>query len=356
VVSPQSDAVFDLHGILRIRIRGLSSSQISTIFPELPPFEALAQATPGEAQILFEPLVDQPELPDGAGHLRLVELGGERCLVLCRAGQADLLMRPEEPLRIQYTARKRMRRRLHSVLLVALRVALVRQHGLFFHGAGLTRDGRGLLLAGMRGSGKTQINLALLHHGWAYLADDKSILHGGRLHQFDPIVWLGPQHLQTLDWLAPMLPPQALWGTGRFVSACRSRMAAVGARLLPKRLAAAWSRAWSIRIPLNAQQQFPGPPAQNITDVVLVEAGGPTRIEPIGEAEAIERLAQIQSRMFDSLQQMDQQLLGCYGDPGPPLKELLQENLAGRQFLRIGIQPGDDGPAQAADEILQALC
>jgi hypothetical protein len=72
--------------------------------------------------------------------------------------------------------------RRHSALLsymVALSLAiLLRTHGWFpLHAAGLTREGRGVLLTADSGHGKTTTALSLVRKGWGYLSDDTVLLH-----------------------------------------------------------------------------------------------------------------------------------------------------------------------------------
>lgn len=56
-------------------------------------------------------------------------------------------------------------------------VELLRTEGLFgLHAAAIARDGRGLLLCGRSGSGKSTAALALARSGWAFLGDDTSYL------------------------------------------------------------------------------------------------------------------------------------------------------------------------------------
>lgn len=57
-------------------------------------------------------------------------------------------------------------------LLLAL-VMMIRRHGRFaIHASGVSRSGRGCLIAGQSGSGKTTLGLTLIQHGWKNLSDD----------------------------------------------------------------------------------------------------------------------------------------------------------------------------------------
>jgi hypothetical protein len=64
----------------------------------------------------------------------------------------------------------------HPVLTVAL-MELLKRRSLFpVHAAGLALDGRGLLLAGARGAGKSTLTIALAKRGFSFLTDDMVLL------------------------------------------------------------------------------------------------------------------------------------------------------------------------------------
>lgn len=59
-------------------------------------------------------------------------------------------------------------------------VWLLRERGRYaFHASAVVRDGRGLLIAGNSGSGKSSTALALIDQGWDWLADDVVVLDPG---------------------------------------------------------------------------------------------------------------------------------------------------------------------------------
>ncbi|WP_263784468.1 hypothetical protein [Salinibacter grassmerensis] len=74
--------------------------------------------------------------------------------------------------------------------LVVLSLGLLLRHQGWFplHAAALAHEGRGVLLPGRSGQGKTTITLSLLRHGWAALSDDTALLratgNGVRAHAF----------------------------------------------------------------------------------------------------------------------------------------------------------------------------
>lgn len=61
---------------------------------------------------------------------------------------------------------------------------LLPEHHLF-HGAALTRNGSGLILAGASGQGKSSLSLALVKHGCRFLSDDIACVHPAK-NQLEP--------------------------------------------------------------------------------------------------------------------------------------------------------------------------
>ncbi len=67
----------------------------------------------------------------------------------------------------------------HACFTVAL-AELLKRHGLYMvHAAGLSLDGKGLLIAGASGAGKTTLTIALLGAGLGFLGDDTLFLCAG---------------------------------------------------------------------------------------------------------------------------------------------------------------------------------
>ena len=56
-------------------------------------------------------------------------------------------------------------------------IMLLRPHGLYaLHANGLAKTGRGILIVGASGAGKTTLTLGLMSEGWGYLSDDAIML------------------------------------------------------------------------------------------------------------------------------------------------------------------------------------
>lgn len=126
--------------------------------------------------------------------------------------------------------------------LVAFSLAiLLRVRGWFpLHAAGLVRGGRGLLVTGRSGSGKSTAALSLVRNGWAYLSDDTVLLRpeGDRVeaHSFrrsfcvDPNIATHFPELEGPDW-PRALSNAAKWEVdpdqvypGQYTATCTPRL------------------------------------------------------------------------------------------------------------------------------------
>lgn len=90
------------------------------------------------------------------------------------------------------------------VLLAA--IELLRSKGLYaIHGAGLERNGKGVLIVGFSGAGKTTSCISLMRAGYGCLSDDHPILHTAGA---EPILMPFPGRLavtdKTIDWFAEL--------------------------------------------------------------------------------------------------------------------------------------------------------
>lgn len=124
---------------------------------------------------------------------------------------------------------------------------LLRERGRYMlHASAVARDGKGLLLAGESGSGKSSSALALIQAGWDWLADDVALLEpgtGARIHGLARGFCFHPALAAQVPGLMgePVAEKRfaAIEGLfpGRRVAACQPT-----AVLLPSVTGAAWSR------------------------------------------------------------------------------------------------------------------
>lgn len=68
----------------------------------------------------------------------------------------------------------------------AMSLALMQKNYIPLHGGSVAWEGKGIIISGVSGSGKSTVTMELLHHGFQFVADDLSVLHleGGELQVF----------------------------------------------------------------------------------------------------------------------------------------------------------------------------
>ncbi len=103
---------------------------------------------------------------------------------------------------------------VYETVLYAI-LARVRSHFLAHAGA-VAREGRGLVLAGESGHGKTTLVLELARRGWDFLSDELAALSrtDGRLHPFPRALRL---RADTLARVGLALPPSAVEWQGKYL-------------------------------------------------------------------------------------------------------------------------------------------
>jgi hypothetical protein len=134
--------------------------------------EVTETPVPGPAPVVGDYLEAASMLVDGTAEgLRAATLGGA-------TARADFL--PDgESWRIGIPPALATGRRtweIEDVLSLVLTTGWRRGGWVPLHGAGLTRDGRGLLCVATSGGGKTTFTVSLIRRGWRALGDDKILL------------------------------------------------------------------------------------------------------------------------------------------------------------------------------------
>ncbi|MBI4614771.1 MAG: hypothetical protein HY720_14260 [Planctomycetes bacterium] len=281
---------------------------------------------------------------------------GRRAVILPRRGEADVALVPDDPVGVHYRARSGCERRVYGIVLFALALALARRGGLLLHAAGAVRGGRAVLVAGPRGSRKTQILLDLLRDGWDYLSEDKLLLARGMAHVFQSEIGIRDHHFESVSWLPNAWPPRLSRGTRSLARGIRRRAAALAVRMLPSRLIPPVARRFDPVHPVEARELFPeiqvAPPVAPAAVALLSRRtqGRELSCEPLGAPEALEELAAIQELVFHELAPLDRLVRLC--DPGPRVdpRGLLERELAGCRFVRLSI--GRDAGVEGAPRLL----
>jgi hypothetical protein len=220
------EIVYDIHGLLGVRIRGLSSFALEAFNCMHSHFRTGSGAI-REPDLSVEIGGFEPDL-DGCSnvdHKYYVKPGylffrdsdkglswQAEILGLDRAGAG--------PLRVRYAAPSRNRLKFPwslfpdlvltlYVLNPLLELLLWRRGCHLLHSAAVEKDGKACLIAGRGGAHKTTFTMALLKRGWRLLGDDMVLLGPGRVLAF-------PTLAQELDYLVRHRETEELGILGRF--------------------------------------------------------------------------------------------------------------------------------------------
>ena len=180
------------------------------------------------------------------------------------------------------------------------------------HAACVSRDGRGLLLCGASGKGKSTLAYACARAGWTYVADDCCWLAADST---DRMV-LGAPHQVRFRHDAPRLFPEL----AEYVTRTRP------------------SGKLSIEVLTNEFPEIETATRSAVTGLLFLErgTGGPARIEPIESSAAVERMLEELASYGDEVNAMhDRTVMGLIGVPAWALH---YERLEDALRLLAGIQ------------------
>ncbi len=363
--------LFDIHGLVTIscprapdwlqrHLRGRLSAATATATDGVGGGTAVAhQDTPRpggrEPDIILLPLEGHEQMPAGSALLSspyqmlLHPFRGRRSILVLHRGRPGLVFVPGRRVEIHYRPEPSIRGRLNLFLLFAISLAMRYNRGLLFHGAAAVRNDTCLLLVGLRGSGKSQIFLHLLRHGWRFLADDKLLLHRGRAHLLAPLVGLSDHHLLLQPWLAaaPGLPaffrpplPRLRARLHPLLRCCPPPLLPFARRILSP----------SRQVPVHCLLPDVGvEPLAAVTHLVLLENGRDLALAA-GEEGVIRRCALVQDLVFFQMEPFIRLLRFCDWTPPAPEVPILDANLGTcrRALLRV---PWGCEVAAAAREI-----
>jgi hypothetical protein len=231
------EIVYDFHGALRARIRGLSPFSLKAFnclhayFESGPGIRSHPRPGVGVPGRAAESSAAVPDLEVEIGPFE-PDLSGcanvdhtfylRRGYVFFRGSDKGLawkaevlgLDRPEGAVRVRFEAPLRNRLRfpwclfpdlvLNLYVLNPLLELMLWKRGLrLIHSAGVEKGGRACLVAGRGGAHKTTFTMALLRRGWRLLGDDLVLLRGGEVLCF-------PTVAQELDYLTRRQPTEEM--------------------------------------------------------------------------------------------------------------------------------------------------
>jgi len=203
-------ALIDFHSLATIWAPQLTDGVRAFLWRQFPLFfRQEIPDPPPHPDIILQPMGDLPLITDTNTRISalygfsIFDYRGEFAVGLLHKRLPDILITLSDPLKIIYRPRPGNQGRLYGVLLFGIQLCLKRKNALLSHGAVVEKNGQTLLIAGHRGSGKTQLLLTLLRRGWNYLSDDKFILHRGTAYLFESRIYIN-DHL--FFWYSVRMP------------------------------------------------------------------------------------------------------------------------------------------------------
>ncbi len=358
-----TESWWDFRGIVRMRVRDAGEDVVGLLRRRFSRFAVEGPAPAGDAEIQIGPLAADAvesqidwnvESPYG---MDLVHHRGRRAVGFHHRGERDVILVPGDPIELHYLPHPRSANRVYGMALYALSLALRRRDGLLFHGAAAVRDGFGIVLAGLRGTKKTQILLTLLREGWSYLADDKLILHGGRGHLFQTFVGLADHHLEALPWLEGLLPRASRTTKSQFRRKLRSTLGRMASKSLPRPLFAVAAKIANPVENVDATDLFPDVPLQvehSLDALVLLNSAPTLACRPQERPAILGEVLAVQELLFYRMGPLEGLIRSCRDDAAPDLGPIAARNFAASRCYRLEIPPACD-PETAARELTRLL-
>ena len=181
-----SERFYDIHSIVRLRVRGNSLLHREIEF-HLAPFRRERLEKP------YEILIDQYDAAPPTFRTTVVddyEFGNGIYHRAARRIRFDVLGEPQTYYMDQ----------LDLPINLIVQLALLRVGYTFLHGAGLSIGGRQVLFPAYPGTGKTTLVAAYVRSGARMFGDDLCIVGGGRIYSFPQALSIYPHHLPILDY------------------------------------------------------------------------------------------------------------------------------------------------------------
>jgi hypothetical protein len=353
-----SSLLLDFHSIISVWAPDLPQSVQRPFRRHFQPFLSEPHAPPAVVDVTVEPMAKRPQ--SGTVHRRFNALlgyaicfyQGEPAVALLRHGQPDIMVQLADTIRVYYRPRRGIEHRLYGVVLLAIYLAARLKGRLVLHGAVVEREGRGLLIAGHRGSGKTPLLLTFLQHGWNYVTDDKFLLDGNQACSLEPLVAISDHHYQVIPWLERQLPGSA---GERLFSQLAGPVRSLVTNWAPRRLQPPLQRRLAPVRLTPVQTLVPGcklSPGVTLNSGFILLCGERMKILPESPETAAAQLQSIYDLMHLEASAMEQLLLLYPGRTLPPVHEVISQFVADVPFAALTL-PAVIDPEEAYNAMMQ---
>jgi len=257
---------------------------------------------------------------------------GRDAVVFKHKGDWDIIVTMGSPVKIHYRERPGIHRKLYSVLLYCMNLALGKRNGALIHGAVLKKVDHTVLLAGHRGTMKTLMVLSMMHRGWDFISDDKCLLHHGTVYLFQPTIPVRLHHVDALPWLNANTAPSVN------LNVLRRWCAGAASKLLPGRLVQSLNRFLNPSKTIRADRLFPDTQVLNqgqLSDIVILNTAQVLKYDAMDAATAIEKLSLVQELANAEFAPVSHMLKLKTGHFIADSRTLWEQNLENQKFYQL---------------------
>jgi len=271
---------------------------------------------------------------------------GKMGMALAYQDTPDIVFVPSKPLTIYYTPRKGVFGRLYVLLLFAIQLVLRRKNALLFHGAAAVRDSLCVILTGLRGSGKSQLFLQMLHDDWHYLSDDKFILHDGQALMFQPLIGISDHHFSLQPWLTDQLHGKSKVKYCELSRNIRGATQRLSMHLMPKFIYDIALRYFKPVMQADVRTLFPQSELiyqKRIDRMVVLHCDQHLHCKRDKSLKSLEDIIAVQKLVFYSMGPFERLLYFCMeGEPIPQVSDVIKDNIEKIPLYKMGLPFGED--------------
>ncbi len=244
-------------------------------------------------------------------------------------------------------------KKLNYVLNFCIYISYIKLQTPLMHGFAMAKNKNAILLFGLRGVGKTQLNLIMQKSGWQFISDDKFILDSNIIHRYQETVLIRDHHYANLPWLRKLIKnPEP-----EYKITLRKLIRKILHQVLPEKLLPNEDRLFNKGKKISIHEFFPGTPAKNSiapNAIILISKGEKLNIQQINRDKAINQIVLLQ-RLANSEFLSLENFLQLYSVIAyDNLKNHLEKNLPDVIFYHITL-PETYKLSQLPEEISQCL-
>ena len=334
----------DIHSIIKVWAPDIPKEICNFLNKRLGSFTLSSYHNPEEADILLLQLKENPMLDSSLNRWNslygfwFTEYEKQLAIVFNYKGKSDVVIIFSKVIKILYTNRPKMSRRLYGILLFCLKLAINSKNGVLFHGAIARKGNNSVLLTGHRGTRKTMLLLTMLKNGWDYLSDDKFVLHNHNAYLFQNFIALQDHHFEALPWLREKMPVNRRFS--KLSALLRKNAGTFAQKHVHKHLLHGIDRFCNPSVHIQGDELFPSCKILNSvrpSTVIALFTGPVFNIEVVSKTDIIDELALIMRLISDDSNALECMLALYDSRFRYNMKEIIADNLNKLDFYKLTI-------------------